>query len=46
MPSIFQIPRRSLIAIAVSTVLMPGIALACGPITGKGDVNIVTGLKW
>ncbi len=42
MPSIFQIPRRSLIAIAVSTVLMPGIALACGPITGKGDVNIVT----
>ncbi len=42
MPSIFQIPRRSLIAVAVSTVLMPGIALACGPITGKGDVNIVT----
>ena len=42
MPSIFQIPRRGLIAIAVSTVLMPGIALACGPITGKGDVNIVT----
>jgi multiple sugar transport system substrate-binding protein len=41
MPSIFQIPRRSLIAVAVSTVLMPGIALACGPITGKGDVNIV-----
>ena len=42
MPSIFQIPRRSLIAVAVSTVLMPGLALACGPVTGKGDVNIVT----
>jgi multiple sugar transport system substrate-binding protein len=42
MPSIFQIPRRSLIAVAISTVLMPGIALACGPVTGKGDVNIVT----
>lgn len=42
MPSIFQIPRRSLIAVAVSVVLMPGIALACGPVTGKGDVNIVT----
>lgn len=42
MPSLFQISRRSLIAVAVSTALMPGIALACGPITGKGDVNIVT----
>ncbi len=41
MHSIFHVPRRSLLAIAVSAVLMPGIALACGPITGKGEVSIV-----
>jgi multiple sugar transport system substrate-binding protein len=41
MQSIFQVPRRSMLAIAASAVLMPGIALACGPIAGKGDVNIV-----
>jgi multiple sugar transport system substrate-binding protein len=41
MQSMFKVPRRSLLAVAASAVLMPGIALACSPITGKGDVNIV-----
>ena len=41
MPFLFHLPRRSLLAIAASAVLLPGVALACGPITGKGDINIV-----
>ncbi len=41
MPFLFHLPRRSLLAMAASAVLLPGVALACGPITGKGDINIV-----
>ncbi len=42
MKTTFQIPRRTLVAIAATAVLLPGMAFAkCGDITGKGDINIV-----
>ncbi len=43
MNTTFQLPRRSLVAIAAAAALMmPTLAVSkCGPITGKGDINIV-----
>jgi ABC-type glycerol-3-phosphate transport system substrate-binding protein len=42
MKSVFQLSRRSVVAIAAATVLFPGAAFAkCGQIKGSGTVNFV-----